>query len=246
MRTLFKVMTVYCLLGASSLVVPSVAVADQVPTMNLPGTTYVDVASTALKQWLGAHYEDYEIRVEGDYPPLAVPIGPVNYVTQMGAITRATRRMAVNVNIIVDEHKVRSVPVWFQVSAYQQAMFSNRDVGRHGEIAEDGVIRKRTDVARLMSVPVLELSELASLRTKTPMKNGQVITQDRMEIAPDVSKGDAVTVSARSGTIELQTRALALDDGARGDWIRVADPKSASGYRVRVVGKKRAISEGGS
>lgn len=246
MRALFNLAVACCLAGGLALSVSNSALADQAPTMDLPGTTYVEVAATALKQWLGTHYQEYEIQLEGDYPALAVPIGPVNFITQMGAVTRASTRMAVNVNILIDEHKVRAVPVWFKVAAYQQAMLLNRDVARLSELTPDVVSRQRLDVARLMAAPVLDLAELTSLRTRTPMKAGQVITRDRMEFAPDVSKGDAVTVSARSGAIELQTRAVAMDDGATGDWIRVTDPKSESGYRVRIIGKKRAISEGGS
>jgi flagella basal body P-ring formation protein FlgA len=214
-------------------------------TMDIDGAMYIDAAKASLKRWLANRYAEFDVHSEGDYGVIAVPMGAVKFEGDVGAITRAMARMKVNVDILIDSHKVASVPVWFQVAAFQQALLLNKDIPRCSPIGPTDVSATRADVARELGTVLSDVAQLKAKRTSAPISAGSFVTAERLTAAPDVSKGEDVTVSIQYGAIVVQARAIAQDDGDRGDWIRVLEPTMERNYRVRVTGKNQAVSEGG-
>ena len=57
-----------------------------------------------------------------------------------------------------------------------------------------------------------------------PISSGAVVTSEMVIARPAVSKGEAVTVTVRSGAVKIVVKGTASEDGATGDNIRISIP----------------------
>jgi flagella basal body P-ring formation protein FlgA len=64
-----------------------------------------------------------------------------------------------------------------------------------------------------------------------------VIRKNQIERAPDVARGDVVTVHVFEGAAHLSMEGRAQQDGVKGANILVRNPSSGKDFRAQVTGK---------
>ena len=85
----------------------------------------------------------------------------------------------------------------------------------------------------IMRVPTA--SEIIGTRALRPMTPGTVVQRTFVSLRRTVEAGDAVTVVAMAGAIEVTAQFIATDGGNVGDTIRVRNPDSKKFLRGRIV-----------
>jgi flagella basal body P-ring formation protein FlgA len=90
-------------------------------------------------------------------------------------------------------------------------------------------------LAGIPLVRVPDAAEVLGTRALRPMTSGTVVLSSFVQIRRAVEPGDAVTVVALAGVIEVTAHFVATDGGNVGDAIRVRNPESRTFVRGRIV-----------
>lgn len=182
--------------------------------------------------------EGEEVVVEPLSTPvtLTVPEGSVELAAdpgQGGILTGSV--VGVRLRVLVDGTPAATASVTVRVRRLSPVWVAARALA-HGSVLgeEDARVEKR-DVAGVAH-PLTPDRRVVGLRAGRSIPAGGVLTASCLEAAPDVRRGDAITVSLRAGAIRVRVPAKALEDGATGGEIRVVSPNGGREYRVRVTG----------
>lgn len=158
-------------------------------------------------------------------------------------LDKASKRMAVWVDLFVDGERYHSYQLWFEVSAIQEVLVSKVDVSKGVSLHADMLERAWIDITDVKGVPVLDEAELWQKQLKSPLKAGNVIVASQLFIPSLVTKGQLVKVHVSLGTINIETTALAMGDGQLKDAIQVLNPLTKKSYTAIVVDQNRVKVE---
>ncbi|GBD07468.1 hypothetical protein HRbin21_01295 [bacterium HR21] len=81
----------------------------------------------------------------------------------------------------------------------------------------------------------VRLEELPALRARRALPAGSPVLRRDWLSRAGVRRGERVTLVARSGAVEVRTRAQALEDGEPGSWVRVSRDGAARVVYARVL-----------
>ncbi len=116
------------------------------------------------------------------------------------------------------------VPV--DVVVTDQVLVARRSLPRDHVIAADDLILEQRDVSRLVSGYLSNSDDLLGQRLKTPLIAGRILTPAMLQASIAVQRGQTVTLSVKSGGIDIQMSGKALTDGALNQRIQVENLKS--------------------
>lgn len=204
---------------------------------------YLAAARQRLHEWLGKYYDEFSARPAGRYEDLRLPDGKVTMRTTIVTQDRARKRMCVWVDLLLDDAHYSSLPVWFEVSAEGAVYELRRPLSSATALKPEMLIRTRRDLAAINGVPVTELANIEGLRLARDLPGGAVLVESALQPIPDVVKGRKLRVEARVGKVTLFATARALEDGNRGDPIRVERLDGSDSYMARVLDTDMAIVE---
>lgn len=119
------------------------------------------------------------------------------------------------------------------VRAYAHVPVAARNIARRAALAAGDVMLER----RLVSSPdqaALTIDDLLTRRAARPIAKGEVIEPDLIADVPLVRRGDMVTVIARAGHVAVKTLGQALEEGTRGQSIKVRNLDTNRVFMARV------------
>jgi flagella basal body P-ring formation protein FlgA len=184
-------------------------------------------AQAALEAGLAGHYDSTSVtEIEQSLRPFSVLPG-TEFSFVVADAVRPRARMAVDVMVHEPQHGAWRYPIWFEVSAQQQAWQLDESVPAGRELREVRKHHAPVDVASLGSTPVIDEAALEDVVAKRPLSAGAVLMQDDLIRAPDVVAGREVALRYRNGGLEVQTQAIALQSGFQGDRVRVRNVRSS-------------------
>jgi flagella basal body P-ring formation protein FlgA len=99
------------------------------------------------------------------------------------------------------------------------------------------------DIAALSGEPVVALAAIEGKRVIRDLPGGAVLTQAALQPVPDVVKGQKLQVKASVGKVTLVAMVRALEDGNRGDPVRVERLDGSDDFMVRVLDPGLAVVE---
>lgn len=105
--------------------------------------------------------------------------------------------------------------------------------GKAVEAADVEIVQGPLAGIPLVRVPAA--ADVVGTRALRPMTSGTVVLSSFVQIRRAVEPGDAVTVVALAGAIEVTGKFVASDGGNVGDAIRVRNPDSRTFVRGRIV-----------
>ena len=195
-------------------------------------------AQASLEQWLGrSSYSEFKIApaargrvtallLEGESASIRPFAGPI------------ARRSVVWVDIGRAGQPPRtSYPLWFEVEAWGSVPVATIDVPAGAQVASDKEKPERMDVASLDGKELVSPDQLQGLVALAPIHRGDALTRDRFRVADEVEAGQDVRLQIRAGTLEIQTRGVALEGGADGQRVRVRNASSGEVLVAEVAGK---------
>jgi flagella basal body P-ring formation protein FlgA len=119
------------------------------------------------------------------------------------------------------------VPV--RVTRIAEVLVLTRPVAAGMPIAPDAVALERRDIARLSATPLDRPERVVGQVARRALPAGTVLTVSDLGLAAVIRRGQAVTLVARVGNLEVRASGRALGDGAPGDLLSV---ENASSRRV--------------
>jgi flagella basal body P-ring formation protein FlgA len=163
------------------------------------------------------------IRLEVDLHTSAIPLG----------------RVQVDVAVFINGERRGVVPVYLDVKLYQRVAVCTRRIARGDLLSKDNIYFDRRAVTGLTDY-LTSSQGLAGKQAKRPLAPGQALTSQDVEPAeptsPVLVKRQAlVKLVAQLGTLQLVTIGESLQDGQRGQLIRVRNVDSRKVVVGRVV-----------
>jgi len=218
----------------------------QVPIQRLPGTRLAEAARAPLLAWLRQFGERTSAELISDLQSLPLPVGRIEIRPRpLPPTLPLSRRIAVWLDIYCDNRFARALPVRFEISAWQAVPVAARDLPSGMPLssgaAQPALVTHDVDVTLLGVHPLSQKELTAAIQDAAPqlrhaLRKGQPLTSQALETAPAVARGQWITVEARSGVIDLQLRAEALQDARPGQTVRLKTSQGTAPLLARVIG----------
>lgn len=144
-------------------------------------------------------------------------------------------RFAVPVEVRSRGSVATTVPVWFALEIRRPVPVYARDLPAGTVLAPGMVSMEEKDVARLGNLLSAERMEEDTLWVTRPVNAGDALTEDVVEPAPPVRRGDRVAVTLDTGRLTIQAHGTARDHGRQGELISVLVDGATAPTRGRVI-----------
>ncbi len=127
------------------------------------------------------------------------------------------------VGVRCDSPQPWSIYIPIKIAIFQQAMVVTSRMARGQLIDENDIAIREVDISRVKGRAFVTKDELIGNKLKTSLQSNQVIDSSFICL---ICKGDAVVITANSSAISVSMAGKALNDGNKGDKIRVQNNAS--------------------
>jgi flagella basal body P-ring formation protein FlgA len=134
--------------------------------------------------------------------------------------------------------RVGSTLVWFAVSGLQSLPTAKSEISAFAPLSPEVSQYELRDAMSLACNPIAAPDALAGMRAKSRIPAGAVICTTSIELRPAVGRGEQVTVVSTAGAVTITGSAMAQEDGAIGQVLRVKSPSSGEIYAAAVTGER--------
>jgi flagella basal body P-ring formation protein FlgA len=204
----------------------------------LDGASLQAWAATAMRELLQIRAPQAEVSIT-PYPlspstPLHVPPGTIAYAIRH-VQPELTERMSVLVDVLVDGAVSLSVPVWLRVQGSQLAWRLRQDAqaGAAPDAALLEQVRVPVSHERLAGG---EPGATPGARLRRARPAGSLLLSDDLDQKKPVARGSEIRVRIQRGGVEVEDRAVAMNDGINGARVRVVNPRTQASYLATVIG----------
>ncbi|MGE5354418.1 MAG: flagellar basal body P-ring formation chaperone FlgA [Acidobacteriota bacterium] len=124
--------------------------------------------------------------------------------------------------------------VSLKISLYKKVLVAKKLITAGSELRQEDFELQMLDAAKLRGIPVCQTGAIAHVRARLIIREGEALTQEKLQAMPVIKRGDSVTAFAVKGSVEISFDAQARQDGSVGEVIRVITPGKKI-FRARVI-----------
>lgn len=210
----------YLLALALSLAIPCVAHPAAVD-MHDDADAVVAAAQAAVHARMGGAQDGAQLSLTGRPHALHLPKGERRYVARNVEGQWPRRRFTVAVDVFVEGHLARSVPVAFALSEEGSVLVYQAELHAHASVEGTALTPGHGDIAKLHGAALTDAAQVAGMRLRHGVRAGDAAVLEDFEAVPDVDSRQRVRVLASYGAIHLESGGLALRSGNKGDQVTV-------------------------
>ncbi len=199
----------------------------------------VELAQNSLRVFLSKADRELSITPRKHAQKLKLPFGKLEFKTRVHG-ERPLKRMSVWVDVYQSGQFYRSIPVWFDVQAFESVYVAAKHV-QGKQVAEPGdfYIEKR-DIASLADVPVNSRRPLAEFLVNSSLELDDILLQSEVRPVPAIISGQVLDIKATEGNVSVVVKGVARNDAEIGEVITVKSLQGGVLIKVRVVGRELA------
>lgn len=193
-------------------------------SQRIPAAKVAEIASRYLRGRLpfADRVEILNLRVRGN---VVLPRGPWDYLV-LERSGRPLGKVSLAILFRCQGHQRRAL-VEAEVRAWAKVAVASRRLPRYHILQEGDVRLEERELSHLLGF-VTDPRQLLGKRTKVSIPQGTVLRWDQVEIPPVVKRGKVVTMVLETPCIRATALGVAVEDGRRGEVIRV---KNLSSHR---------------
>ena len=171
--------------------------------------------------------------------PLVLPAGDLRVEARLGNGTRWAGRLPVTVMVSAGRWPARTIMLQSQVDGVVRAVVATSDL-RAGEVPHAvRVVSRRAST--LAWDAVTSKRDLIGMKLTGRVRTGVVLRRGMLAPVPIIKRGAVVSLAVMLKGVRLTSRAVARQDGRRGDTILVLSKATNRLLRARVVGPRRVV-----
>ena len=194
------------------------------------------VRSTALQQ-LASQYPETEIELSINPINPALALEPCSEPLDIRFPYANEQRLTARVNCT--GVKPWSIFVTARLTLWRQIVVAADPITRGAQIRASQLMLGRVDTSRGLDEYFTRIDQVAGQRAKRTIAPQQPIMLRDLEPALLVNRGDRVTLEANRAGVQIRVAALALEDGRKGDQIRVQNLESKREVYAEVIDQGR-------
>lgn len=196
----------------------------------------VDAVKQEVMQTLGARFSHVGMELAAPVPALDLSPGKVSWQVRAVDADHLLSRLPVWVDISVDGRYSRTAVLSYALKLGQIVRVARRDLPAGSVIAESDFDSKQEDVTEVVQ-EVLQANEFeAGARTKKSIRKGQILMRDQLSPQGMVLRGDSVKLLLSDGGLQIETRAIAEQDGVIGQRVKIRPETSVAAVTGLIVG----------
>jgi flagella basal body P-ring formation protein FlgA len=199
------------------------------------GRNLAETALEAVEQRISAASEDIDIELVGYPADILAPVGSVTLQADLPHGIRKNGPTIANVTVSTNGHTFTKVSLRYNVKIYADIVVAAKPLNAHEPLTPENLTLQRLDTLSLNSSYITDRNKLVGLSAKRFLAAGTVINDMVVEKPVIVKRGSSVTITARSGVMEVTAAGQALQDGVEGQIIRVQNINSRRILTARVV-----------
>lgn len=195
-----------------------------------------EVAQATAARALRQKFQRFEVELAGSPLPELIAAGQYELrarPVELGA--EIPSRLVVWIELWREKRLYRALPVALNVRAIAPVFRLNASLPAGASLSPQDVTIEERDVAALGAAYWPAEEPLSAVRTKHAVAAGSVLLRSQLQALPDVERGDQVALRVRSGTVMIETTALAMQDGWASRTVRVRPAQGTETVLARVV-----------
>ena len=149
-------------------------------------------------------------------------------------------RFFVNFELWSDGRRIASYQEGVRCELWKDAYVAQRQIDRGTVMNEGYVTIQPVDMLSLYQSPVDIGTALSDYVIVNTVKQGQPICQRDLRERPLIEKNDIIDVVAQEGFMRVTLKGKALEEGIKGQFIRVRNLQSGSDIQAEVIGINQA------
>lgn len=172
----------------------------------------------------------------------------INDLKQKNYVIDSSRDLKVKGNIaylpvkVFERNKWNNSILTLQLNLYKLVPVASKEIKRKENIDERNFILQSVDISSSRS-RIIDLSELKkSLRAKTLIKQGEIITQDLVEEVPAIQSGSKVIAECIKGSVVISTEVIARQDGKLNELIDILTSSNEL-LKAKVINSQKVLIE---
>jgi len=134
-----------------------------------------------------------------------------------------TGRFTAEIHFYVNGSVQTKVSVSTYISVFETVAVSTCVMERDDIVTPGNIIIQKKDISRLSRKIVRAGDDIIGKRVRVRIQPGSILKQDMFEETPVVRKGDRVTIVVENDFFRITTPGEVLEDGRRGEMIRVCN-----------------------
>ena len=172
--------------------------------------------------------ESQAVLEQGRMPKdLSVASGKIKYVVDPVYTSDWVGQVILRVKVLVDEREVESARVCIKIRIYADAFVATGKIQEDQVIEPDNIAAKRIELTRRIATDYASDKEnIVGKRVLNTMHPGKVIGRSMLGEPLLVTRDDIVTIQARRGNIVITAQGKAVEQGAKGEIIKVKNVDS--------------------
>lgn len=239
-RTLLFFLVAAAILAGACLVKADVAAAPARGESTLPTPFTREELIAQLTRELASHFSlEGELQLE-----LLRPWTPPARVATVWALnileypSIATSSMMVRARVMADAEAVVDATFVVRAALWRDAWVARQPIVVGNIFEASALDARRTDLFRERDVLPAAVGDNTYVFARA-VSAGRILTWRDIARRPLVRKGELVEVSAADGMLVVTMKALAMENGARGDTVTVRNPESRRDFAAMVVDENR-------
>jgi flagella basal body P-ring formation protein FlgA len=141
-----------------------------------------------------------------------------------------------------DRNKSANSILTIQLKLYKLVPVAAREIKKKERIDENSFTLQSVDVASLKYHETALAVNLNSVRAKSSIREGQIITNDLVEEIPVIQSGSRIVAECIKGSVMISTEAVARQDGKIDDVIDILTTSNEL-LKARVVNSQKVLIE---
>lgn len=129
-----------------------------------------------------------------------------------------------------------------KIKLIQKVYVALNDFEKHTRLSNEAFILKSLDVTNINGKPVISDALFNKYRTKSFIKKGEILFEEKIEKIPLICVGDKVDAEVRAGNVIVKTETVARENGSFGDVIELVSTGNKL-IKARVVDANKVIVE---
>jgi len=128
-----------------------------------------------------------------------------------------------------------SIYVRAKLSVFESVVVASRPLSRGSKVGPGDLELLREDVTRLTSGYYSAIEEVRGMEVRRSIRAGMVLNRSLVKAPILIKRGEKVTITAASGSVQVRMEGKALDAGARGELIEVLNLSSKQKVEAEVI-----------
>jgi flagella basal body P-ring formation protein FlgA len=185
---------------------------------------------------------DSDIEIDTQLEPVAVPAGGFANVS-VGDLSHDPRsgRFSAFVHIPGSADQSRRQRISGRIHTIVEVPVATRPLGRSDMLSETDVEWMRIRADRLPAGVVTDPSQIVGMAAKRALRAGEPLRLRDLERPSLVDKGQTVTMVLKTPFMTLTAQGRALDDGAKGDSVRIQNMQTRKTVLATVADQRLVV-----